>query len=102
MFIKKTSIFIFINYIILQTFSLKSIESFNCLLTCFILIFVFNLLFNFILSKFLLGNDREQAIPAEIGTTTKTIPVIDNVTDFEFAAIITTVSSDFYNVFKFL
>ena len=44
-----------------------------------------------ILCNTLLANDREQAIPAEIGTTNKPIPVIDRVTDVAVELITTTV-----------
>ena len=42
----------------------------------------------------LLPKDRRQAIPADIGTTTKPTPVTDNVTDVVDSPIITTVSTD--------
>ena len=42
----------------------------------------------------LIPSDREQAIPAEMGTTIKTTSVTDNVTDVVVAPIITTLSND--------
>ena len=42
----------------------------------------------------LLPNDRAHAIPAEIGTTIKPTPVIDNLTDVVVEPKITTVWTD--------
>ena len=48
----------------------------------------------------LLANDREQANPAESGTTTKPNPVIDITTDVAVELITTTVSTDSKIVFR--
>ena len=55
-----------------------------------------------ILCNTLLPTDKQQTIPAEIGTTTKPIPVIDRVVEVEVAPIITIESTDSNIVFGVL
>ena len=50
----------------------------------------------------LLPNDKPQAIPADIGTTIKPIPVIDKVIEVDVAPMITILSADSNIVFKVL
>ena len=50
----------------------------------------------------LLPNDKPQAIPADIGTTIKPIPVIDKVIEVDVAPMITILSADPNIVFKVL
>ena len=50
----------------------------------------------------LLPKDRPQAIPAEIGTTIRPIPVIDRVIEVDVAAMIIMLSTYSNTVFKVL
>ena len=52
------------------------------------------------LCKFLLPNDRVQAIPADIGKTIKPIPVTDRVIEVDVAPMITILSTDSNTVFR--
>ena len=54
------------------------------------------------LCKTLLPNDRVQAIPADIGKTIKSIPVIDRVIEVDVAPLITRESTDSNIVFRVL
>ena len=53
--------------------------------------------FNSILSNILLASDREQAIPVEIATTSKPIPVTNRIVGLDIAPVITIESIDSNN-----
>ena len=66
----------------------------------FVLLFsVVIILFMIILCILLLANDREEANPAEIGTSNKPNPVIDRITGVAVELTTTTVSTDSKIVF---
>ena len=62
------------------------------------------LLYLFIINlcNILFPNDKPQAIPADIGTTIKAIPVTQRVIEVDVAPMITILSTDSNTVFKVL
>ena len=96
--------FIFISYIILWSFSIKLLETFNCLLIFLVLFFVYILFLNNNLINHPLLIVYPHAIPLDIGMTINPNPVSDSVIELDVVARITNVSIGFNivdNIFYF-
>ena len=77
-----------------DTFSIKLVKGFNCLLLLWIFFVILFFSFNLFLCINLLPHCTAWAVQADIGTTIKPPPAIDNVTGVVVAPLKKTVSTD--------